>query len=70
MSGAEEPDDSDGEAGRLRKKVTVSPATLRYLEKLVDSGTHGATVATVMARLVEEGVRQAIREGFIRRLET
>jgi hypothetical protein len=43
--------------------------TVRYLEALKKKGTHGSDVAGVMTRLIEEGVRQAIREGFIQQME-
>ena len=61
--------DEDVEVGadgkRPRKTCTLSPRTIRYLEKLAEVGTHGSKVALVMTRLIEEGVRQAIRDGFI-----
>ena len=66
---AEDDEESDGEGKPTRLNVTVAPLTGRYLDKLVEAGTHGANKRTVMARLVEEGVRQALRDGFIRKLE-
>jgi hypothetical protein len=52
-----------------RKQCTLSRGTIRYLEALSKKGTHGTSVPGVMAMLIEEGVRQAIREGFVRKFE-
>jgi hypothetical protein len=49
-----------------RRTCTLSTRTVRYLEKLSKKGTHGRDVPKVMTSLIEEGVRQAIREGFIK----
>jgi hypothetical protein len=49
-----------------RKQCTLSLATIRYLELLSRKGTHGRGVSKVMTTLIEQGVRQAIREGFIK----
>ena len=40
-------------------------ATIRYLEKLSRTGTHGTSVPDVMTSLIEEGVRKAILDEFI-----
>lgn len=64
----EEPEEDGKEPGG-KKSCTLSPTTVRYLEKLKEVGTHGTTVSAVMARLIEEGVRRAIRQGFIQKLE-
>ncbi len=53
-----------------RKACTLSVVTVRYLEALMKTGTHGTSVSKVMTTLIEQGVRQAIREGFIRQLAT
>ena len=37
--------------------------TIERLERL--KGTHGTTVAGVMTSLIESGVRQAMRDGFL-----
>jgi len=37
--------------------------TIEGLERL--KGTHGTTVAGVMTSLIESGVRQAMRDGFL-----
>jgi len=52
--------------GNVRKYCTLSPPTIRYLEQLVKRGTHGTSVPRVMSSIIEEGVRKAIKDGFIR----
>ena len=49
-----------------RKSCTLSRVTIRYLDALSRKGTHGTSVPKVMTALIEEGVRRAIREGFIK----
>jgi len=56
----------DKEPPPVRKNCTLAAATVRYLEKLKRRGTHGSSVPKVMTHLIEEGVRQAIRDGFIK----
>lgn len=58
---------AQGKAETVRKNVTLSTATVAYLERLAASGTHGSDVVAVIRTMVEEGVRSAIREGFIER---
>lgn len=58
---------AQGKAETVRKNVTLSKATIRYLEKLATSGTHGSDVVDVIRTLVEDGVRSAIKDGFIQR---
>lgn len=48
-----------------RIPVTLLSATIAYLETLVRQGTHGTSVPGVMRTLIEEGVRTAIRDGFL-----
>jgi hypothetical protein len=52
-----------------RKTVTLPRMTFRYLEALSKKGTHGSNVAGVMATLIAQGIRQAIIEGFIQKIE-
>lgn len=40
--------------------------TIKYLEALAGKGTHGSSVPAVGRKLIEEGVRIAIKEGFIK----
>jgi hypothetical protein len=46
-------------------KCTLSFATVRYLLALSKKGTHGPSIPRVMAALIEEGVRNAIKDGFL-----
>ena len=52
-----------------RKSCTLAMVTIRYLEALSKKGTHGTGVSKVMTTLIEQGIRQAIREGFIKQFE-
>lgn len=58
---------AQGKAQTVRKNVTFSAATMDYLDDLAAKGTHGSDALAVIRTLVEEGVRAAIREGFIDR---
>jgi hypothetical protein len=49
----------------LRWNVTLSAPIADYLKELAARGTHGSDVVAVIRTMVEEGVRRAIREGFI-----
>ena len=57
---------AQGKTPTKRKTITFAVATLEYLEQLASKGTHGSDVTDVARNLVEEGVRSAIKEGFIR----
>jgi hypothetical protein len=57
---------AQGKAPVARKQVTLSTATVCYLEELVKVGTHGSDVPGVIRSLVEEGVRTAIDKRLIR----
>ena len=48
-----------------RIPVTLALATIAYLEKLVRQGTHGTSVPGVARTLIEEGVRNAIKDGLL-----
>jgi len=54
------------EPGNERKPCTLSVETIRYLEALAKKGTHGRDVPKVMTTLIEQGIRQAIHEGYIK----
>ena len=58
---------AQGKAETVRKNVTLAAGTISYLEELAAGGTHGSDVVAVIRAMVEEGVRKAIREGFIER---
>jgi len=53
-------------AGTERKPITLAVATWDYLEQLSRLGTHGTSVPDVAKTLIEEGIRQAIKDGFLR----
>ena len=48
-----------------RRPVTLAVATWRFLDQLSKQGTHGTSVPAVAKTLIEEGIRQAIKEGFL-----
>jgi hypothetical protein len=48
-----------------RKAITLAIVTWEYLDDLSTRGTHGTTVADVAKSLIEEGVRKAIKDGFL-----
>lgn len=56
---------AQGKTETVRKNVTLSTATICYLEDLAKAGTHGSDVVAIIRTMVEEGVRNAIRDGFI-----
>jgi hypothetical protein len=41
-------------------------ATWEYLDELSKRGTHGTSVPDVAKSLIEEGVRLAFKDGFLR----
>jgi hypothetical protein len=50
-----------------RRPVTLAVATWEYLEQLSKLGTHGTSVPDVAKTLIEEGIRQAIKDGFLKK---
>lgn len=48
-----------------RFQTVLSVETIQFLEQLALRGTHGSSVPAVGRALIEEGIRNAIREGFI-----
>lgn len=56
---------AQGKAPTQRKTITFAVGTVEYLEQLASKGTHGNDVTNVIRTLVEEGIRSAIKEGFI-----
>lgn len=48
-----------------RFQTTLSIRTMSYLRALAKKGTHGSSVPAVGRSLIESGVRQAIKDGFI-----
>jgi hypothetical protein len=49
-----------------RFQTVLAVETIRFLEQLAVKGTHGSSVPAVGRALIEEGIRNAIREGFIK----
>lgn len=49
-----------------RRPVTLAVATWHYLDQLSKLGTHGTSVPDVAKTLIEDGVRQAIKDGFLK----
>lgn len=52
-------------AATVRKTITLSRITVRYLETLARKATHGSDWSRVATNFIEEGVRQAIKDGFL-----
>jgi hypothetical protein len=59
--------DREKPAKTKRLPVTLSLATHDYLANLALKGTHGTSVTDVAKTLIEEGIRQAIQNGFLDR---
>ena len=49
-----------------RRPLTLAVATWEYLDQLSKLGTHGTSVPDVAKTLIEEGIRQAIKDGFLK----
>jgi hypothetical protein len=49
-----------------RKPITLAVATWEYLDQLSRLGTHGTSVPDVAKTLIEDGIRQAIKDGFLK----
>jgi hypothetical protein len=49
-----------------RRPITLANITWTYLEELSKRGTHGTSSPDVAKSLIEEGVRQAIKDGFLK----
>jgi hypothetical protein len=52
-----------------RRPITLAVATWEYLEVLSKQGTHGTSVPDVAKTLIEEGIRRAIKDGFLKQKE-
>jgi hypothetical protein len=50
-----------------RRPVTLAVGTWEFLDQLSKLGTHGTSVPDVAKTLIEEGIRQAIKDGFLKR---
>lgn len=49
-----------------RRPVTLAVASWEYLDQLSKLGTHGTSVPDVAKTLIEEGIRLAIKDGFLK----
>ena len=49
-----------------RRPVTLAVATWEFLDHLSKLGTHGTSVPDVAKTLIEEGIRRAIKDGFLK----
>ncbi len=49
----------------VRKTFTISKKALRYLDRLAELGIHGSEWSGVARNFVEQGIQQAIKDGFI-----
>jgi hypothetical protein len=56
---------AEEKAAGERFQTTLDAQTMRYLEALAGKGTHGRSVPAVGRTLIEQGIRVAIKEGFI-----
>jgi hypothetical protein len=56
----------DDRALSQRFETLLSLGTHQYLNELAAKGTHGTSVPAVGRTLIEQGIRAAIRQGFIK----
>jgi hypothetical protein len=56
----------DDKAFSQRFETLLSLETHHYLKELARRGTHGTSAPAVGRTLIEQGVRAAIRQGFIK----
>jgi hypothetical protein len=49
-----------------RRPITLAVTSWGYLEQLSKLGTHGTSIPDVAKTLIEEGIRQAIKDGFLK----
>ena len=50
----------------MRKALTLSKKSFAYLERLAERGIHGSEWSGVARNFIEEGIQQAIKDGFIK----
>ncbi len=56
---------ADDEGPSVRFQTSISPEMENWLKALASARVYGRTVAAVGRALIEAGVRQAIKDGFI-----
>ena len=49
-----------------RRPITLAVVTWGYLDQLSKLGTHGTSVTDVAKTLIEDGIRQEIKDGFLK----
>jgi hypothetical protein len=49
-----------------RRPITLAVTSWGYLDQLSKLGTHGTSIPDVAKTLIEEGIRQAIKDGFLK----
>lgn len=54
-----------GKAKTERLQIVVALETNAYLALLAERGTHGSSITDVARTLIEQGIRNAFREGFL-----
>ena len=57
--------DEEEEEPNLRRYCTLSVKTIERLEKLKKRGTHGTSVPKIMTMMIEAGVREAHKVGYL-----
>lgn len=56
----------DDRTGTHKFETLLSLGTHEYLKDLAKRGTHGTSVPAVRRTLIEQGIRTAIKEGFLK----
>ena len=59
-------DEPDEPVPSKRVKVTLSVQTIGDLKTLKKGGRHGTTMSGIMASYIEGGVRQAVKDGYLK----
>jgi len=52
-------------ADTVRKTITLTRISVKYLETLAKKGTHGSDWSGIATNFVENGIREAIKDGFM-----
>lgn len=59
-------DEEDKEEPGLRRACTLQPVTLQRLQRMKKTKLWGGTVSKVMTSLIEEGIRNALRDELLK----
>ena len=57
--------DDEDEEPNMRRYCTLSVKTVERLKKLKKRGSHGTSVPKIMTTMIEAGVRQAHKDGYL-----